>query len=312
MAKAARIQLDGPLRRSKRQRGQDPDAPGAGVAPYRLDIRQRGQKPDSPKAVAAPHRLSKRQRGLEPDHPLDPDIHLRTSAKVTSSRSKPKKPVEKHTCTACADEFIETRMVQCPCDHLYCTPCLRVMFLNATKPEAGATGMFPPRCCKVEIPLPAIGKGFLSSVDRTKYRRKHEELTGTDDKHYCSNRKCGEFIPGHFVNLDKKSARCTRCREFTCTDCGKPVLHHFFGNKCPEDGDDVDLQLLQSVINKSMWTRCGRCKMIVEKRDGCNSIVCKCGNHFCYVCGIPGRLMYVNGQNHRCVRKVVQFVASES
>lgn len=42
------------------------------------------------------------------------------------------------------------------------------------------------------------------------------------------------------------------------------------------------------------WQRCPKCKVIVEKVDGCNQIECKCECSFCYLCG---RRMGYRGHN---------------
>lgn len=33
------------------------------------------------------------------------------------------------------------------------------------------------------------------------------------------------------------------------------------------------------------YMRCSKCAYWVERSDGCNEMVCKCGFIFCYACG---------------------------
>ena len=43
--------------------------------------------------------------------------------------------------------------------------------------------------------------------------------------------------------------------------------------------------------------QCPKCKFWVQKKDGCNHIICKCGNNFCYQCG---KSIEGNSLNHNC------------
>lgn len=33
------------------------------------------------------------------------------------------------------------------------------------------------------------------------------------------------------------------------------------------------------------WKACPKCGNMVERSDGCNDMVCRCGQGFCYTCG---------------------------
>ncbi|ORZ02708.1 hypothetical protein BCR43DRAFT_415153, partial [Syncephalastrum racemosum] len=50
------------------------------------------------------------------------------------------------------------------------------------------------------------------------------------------------------------------------------------------------------MAESQQWTRCPRCQEMVERREGCNTITCKCQTEFCYVCGSISK-------NHGCSRK---------
>jgi len=47
------------------------------------------------------------------------------------------------------------------------------------------------------------------------------------------------------------------------------------------------------------YRQCKRCKFVVERSQGCNKITCRCGFHFCYVCGADwdNRHYHAHGRN---------------
>jgi E3 ubiquitin-protein ligase RNF144 len=92
-----------------------------------------------------------------------------------------------------------------------------------------------------------------------------------------------EGVPSSMDKFDCfmcKQSFCVKCKvswhnDFTCTD---------FQN-LPEDmrGEDDRKSLL---FMEKTYQRCARCKIFVEKNEGCDHITCRhCQNHFCYICG---------------------------
>ena len=48
--------------------------------------------------------------------------------------------------------------------------------------------------------------------------------------------------------------------------------------------------------NKFLFKRCVKCRMVVERNQGCPHMTCKCGAQFCYNCGAAW------GSSHNCLR----------
>lgn len=46
--------------------------------------------------------------------------------------------------------------------------------------------------------------------------------------------------------------------------------------------DDNGVNFLEDRFN---FRRCGKCRFVVEKNQGCNHMTCRCGHQFCYSCG---------------------------
>ncbi|RPA83188.1 hypothetical protein BJ508DRAFT_207407 [Ascobolus immersus RN42] len=172
------------------------------------------------------------------------------------------------------DEVTYHNSVKLPCNDIYCKPCLRQMFVNATNDEAA----YPPKCCKLDIPLTEVLRpcfGVLSKVQVKEFKERAEEYE-TAKRVYCH--KCGKFIKKRHVKMKVEQAKCIKCKEATCIHCGKDVHE----GDCPED---EGMQKLLELSKQEKWTRCSKCKRFVEKVVGCDHITCPCGYQFCYLCG---------------------------
>ena len=55
------------------------------------------------------------------------------------------------------------------------------------------------------------------------------------------------------------------------------------GSPCVED---EATQELRRAAKKKGWQTCPGCKAVVQRLSGCNSMICRCGVKFCYLCGM--------------------------
>ena len=161
-------------------------------------------------------------------------------------------------CIACDLTKPLLDIFQTPCGHYYCQECLRALFGLSTTDET----LFPPRCCRQEIPLPSI-KLYLSSALIDLFEKKSIEFK-TSDRTYCSQRTCSSFITS--VNISGERATCTACGAHTCTMC-KNTAHD---GDCPED---IATQQLLETAREQGWQRCYNCRTVVELDVGCNHMV---------------------------------------
>lgn len=206
-----------------------------------------------------------RTPGADPRLPMGYATSSGTSSGTSSSESL----VREATCCSC----IELRYcVTAPCGDTYCHNCLITVFRNATRDEE----LFPPRCHKKEIPL-FLAQPFLQKEDILAFKAKREEYT-THNRVYCHNGRCGVFIPTK--NTDEDCAVCGQCAQLTCVSC-KQKYHG--KTDCPTDENLK--KTLELAVNKG-WQRCRSCHALVERSFGCQHIRCKCGDEFCYRCGL--------------------------
>ncbi|KAK1640818.1 IBR finger domain-containing protein [Colletotrichum phormii] len=181
---------------------------------------------------------------------------------------------KKTTCDSCSNTYTLSAVAQLPCKHNYCRDCLRTLFELSLTDES----LFPPRCCKLPIPVDrGNARALLSSKLVGEFRAKEIEFS-TPNRTYCHRPTCSRFIPMEFIRADVGT--CPQCRHQTCTMC-KGAEH---GNQ--DCAQDTLTQALLEVAAANGWQRCFSCRRIVELDHGCYHMTCPCGSQFCYLCGL--------------------------
>ncbi|KAI0843063.1 hypothetical protein F5Y06DRAFT_304583 [Hypoxylon sp. FL0890] len=177
-------------------------------------------------------------------------------------------------CDACLGSFPTAEMHRMKCQHAYCLECLRAMFMVSF----GKDGSFPPCCCNGPIELTSqLAIGLGNEILSGYLAKRAETKTMTNARTYCSNPECGAFISDD--HKLEPLAVCQQCGSHTCTKCSKP----YHQGDCPVEGSKE----LEAVAAKEGWKHCYKCNRLVEKLDGCDSVVCPCGASFCYKCSAP-------------------------
>lgn len=139
----------------------------------------------------------------------------------------------------------------------------------------------PPRCCTSEhIPLKHVDKLFDQNFKKT-WNRKFQEYN-TRNRIYCPARGCGEWIKPNHITTDhgRKVGKCKRCNTRVCGTCNNRM---HISRECPKD--PATLQFVE-VAKEKGWQKCYRCKAMVELKEGCNHMTCRCTAEFCMVCGL--------------------------
>lgn len=181
------------------------------------------------------------------------------------------------TCLTClSDDIPISRSAKLGCSHRMCHKCLKRIFtMSVADPQH-----MPPRCCTSNhIPLKHVDKLFDTKF-KTKWNKKYQEYT-TKNRIYCPSRGCGEWIKPSNIHVEygRKYGKCSRCKTKVCCICnGK--WHR--GKDCPKD---EDTNKFIEVAQQEGWQRCYNCSAMVELKEGCNHITCRCTAEFCIICG---------------------------
>ncbi|KAJ5977303.1 hypothetical protein N7501_000645 [Penicillium viridicatum] len=178
-------------------------------------------------------------------------------------------------CTGCFQKVPTSRLLTAPCGHKYCPSCLRRMSSTAlNSPE-----MFPAKCCFQEIPAKALME-VMSPRNKKRYIIRWEENSIPPlERLYCPRERCGRWIPPKSSEARLGYCVCPNCRAKVCSKCGD--LFHLAWSCSHDPETKATLELAK----ENNWQRCSNCLYLVEKVDGCNQIICRCGHRFCYLCG---------------------------
>ncbi|KAG4437178.1 hypothetical protein IFR05_007334 [Cadophora sp. M221] len=194
---------------------------------------------------------------------------------VQQHHHEPEKLVECLTCLS--DDIPRSKSAKLKCGHRMCHSCLKRIFrLSVNDPQH-----MPPKCCTADcIPLKHVEKLFDINFKKN-WNRKFQEFS-TKNRIYCPARRCGEWIkPGNMHKEDgRKYGKCGRCKTKVCCLCnGK-----WHGAKdCPKD---EETNKLLETAKQAGWQRCYNCRTMVELKEGCNHMTCRCTAEFCMICGL--------------------------
>jgi hypothetical protein len=187
-------------------------------------------------------------------------------------------PPKKVSCLTCgADDIPIARSALLPCKHRMCNSCLRRIFtMSVTDPAH-----MPPRCCTDQhIDLKHVEKLFDDKF-KVLWNRKFQEYK-TKNRIYCPGRKCGAWIKPHYIAIEngRKVGRCKQCKLKVCAICSQKM---HTTRECPKD---PETKAFIETAKEKGWQRCYSCHAMVELKEGCNHMTCRCTAEFCMVCGM--------------------------
>jgi hypothetical protein len=181
-------------------------------------------------------------------------------------------------CVCCRDDFkVNKGLHTLPCSHQYCDKCLRVLIKQASSEES----KFPPKCCAKPIPGATIKSVLPRDEQHTFLKSVLQFSTPWEERIFCPNLACGEFIPKRY-KIDPKhpfEVLCKQCGTRACSMCKRAA--HRVGQDCPAD---KDLEVVLEMGEKNGWRRCYNCRTLIELTQGCSHITCRCKAEFCYIC----------------------------
>ncbi|BAT98240.1 hypothetical protein LR48_Vigan11g004000 [Vigna angularis] len=183
------------------------------------------------------------------------------------------------------------------CSHLYCDYCIgghvaakiqeNISMVKCPEPKCKA--VIEPDNCRSIIPKEVFDRWENSLC---------ENVVLGSQKFYCPFKDCSAMMiceAGEVVT----SSECPHCNRLFCAQC--KVSWHA-GINCEEfqmskrekgeNGDSLVIELAKT----KRWRRCSKCKIYVERIDGCTRISCRCGHEFCYACGLSW-----SGTHYSCV-----------
>lgn len=120
----------------------------------------------------------------------------------------------------------------------------------------------------------------------------------------CCGPDCGAPIALPDEAADRafgmQTISCAACGMFNCAGCNEPA---HMGLSCEDRKRGLHGAALASLADKLRANPehpqrlCPSCGMHVEKTQGCHHITCRCGAHWCFLCGFP----WQRSENHSLV-----------
>eukprot|EP00775_Hariotina_reticulata_P012513 gene12513-12647_t len=129
---------------------------------------------------------------------------------------------------------------------------------------------------------------------------------------YCPYKDCSCLLERDEEDLDEEGQlpqgqdapyKCPACNRVFCLACGITGWHQ--GMTCsqfqalPMELKSVEDAAMLRMAAAQSWKRCpsAGCGHVVERIDGCNHMLCRCGVDFCYACGKPYKNNVPNADN---------------
>lgn len=163
-------------------------------------------------------------------------------------------------------------MIRVPC-HYYCSDCFVRLVSAAVQNEQ----QWPAKCCLNPIPFRTVLRIVPNDLKKKFQERSREWNIPVSERVYCHNTDCGVWIQPDYISPGIRQGRCEN-GHWTCTICRGPIHGN---NDCP---DDQDMRLTNTLAEEEGWKRCNRCHALVEHKEACQHMTCRCGYQFCYVC----------------------------
>ncbi|KDO28317.1 hypothetical protein SPRG_06367 [Saprolegnia parasitica CBS 223.65] len=174
------------------------------------------------------------------------------------------------------------------CNHQYCVGCLSGWIESKVKDRAA-----PITCCNTDCKR-EIRPSHVAAVISPELFEQFSQLVTVkateDESLYCPNKECSQMFLKPAIRAGQEQTSCPICKTKICIRC--QVGWHD-GLTCDaykrmvDAGGDLEQAQLMALKEKMSWKQCPKCSMLVERSMGCNFMRCKCGEHFCYACGVP-------------------------
>ncbi|WOG87563.1 hypothetical protein DCAR_0206792 [Daucus carota subsp. sativus] len=192
------------------------------------------------------------------------------------------------TCKICLeDRAVGQMLVVDGCKHRYCSSCLKQH--AQAKLSEGMLPSCPHEGCKTELKFEYCRKFLPGEVLDIMSQRIKEATVPVTDKVYCPYPRCSILMSKTEVCAINNAggSRCMNCHGLFCINCKVPwhsnlSCSHYKSLHPHPSSEEVKLKTLAT---RKQWRQCEKCNNMIELKEGCYHISCRCGHQFCYSCG---------------------------
>ncbi|KAL8487771.1 hypothetical protein ACS0TY_024190 [Phlomoides rotata] len=173
------------------------------------------------------------------------------------------------------------------CSHSFCNECTTSHIVVKIQdkveeiacPSLNCKAILNFEACRLMIPIDTLVQWdeFLCM-----------SLIPESQKLYCPFLDCSAMLVNDSGGV-MTEIKCVVCKRCFCGDCHVPWHSEFTCKEFkklmyPKKGGKED-KIVKTLAKKKSWKKCPKCKMYVEKSEGCVHITCRCKYEFCYRCG---------------------------
>lgn len=194
-------------------------------------------------------------------------------------------------CSLCCNMVV--KRFRLLCGHVFCQKCIRNYLINYNQDGE-------PKCLQLDCKSKSLCSsdliGLFTSDELAKIFKKGQFKFMADNQEKfmeCETPDCGNILENdkfsaHVGQEQMKKRRrnvifCDSCGQDYCFNCKKTHYDQdceFFEEI--QEREEIKTELAAQGIES---VSCPKCKALVTKSKGCNHMTCKCGCHFCMICG---------------------------
>ncbi|EAS06981.2 IBR domain protein (macronuclear) [Tetrahymena thermophila SB210] len=187
-------------------------------------------------------------------------------------------------CEICYENMTSKDYIPLLCDHIFHKNCLAQYFTTQINEKK-----FPLKCPNSNCTLPINQQDLREVLNEIEIQR-YEKFSlqnyidsNADEISWCPTPNC-EYA--FIIEKDQNQLNCPKCNKSYCLNC-KCDYHN--GQTCQEykisNNFTEEDQKFEQFVAGQKFKQCSKCKMWVEKNQGCDHMTCRCGYQFCYKCG---------------------------
>jgi hypothetical protein len=221
--------------------------------------------------------------GLAVQHDMGSDM-IRSAASLAATQPAlpPGYDGPTETCMVCFDEKPTDKFLIASCGHNYCHECLKEHYKVKTKDgDVLKIGCIDPSCDReiLEEEVLECLRGDAALLSKFRKFRRDRLLMMDPSTRFCVTPDCDGVMTG---TRFRPKMECPDCHVHVCFNCNQG-WHGYFVS-C---NSTIDVGVAMWSIGKDVQ-KCPRCKVKIEKSDGCNHMTCmSCKYEFCWICRGP-------------------------
>jgi len=197
----------------------------------------------------------------------------------------------KQTCPVCFDEVEPQRGLHLTqCLHFLCAECFKNYVRSslhslATKDSCEITCPQPE--CKMPLTAAEIRAAAGSkALDFVEHRSLDQAMATNANIRHCPTPDCPYAV--EWSGQGNPRMLCNVCKKDSCMLCkASPYHSNMSCQEYKEFKSSPDLTVAAALEKNRNVRQCARCKIFIEKKEGCDKMKCRCGYRFCFKCLTP-------------------------